>query len=320
MDIKFAIQIENQFGYNWDQVKEIVTKTDRLGYHSFYVCDHFLLDKDAVDRHAIEAWTLLTAVSQVTERINLGTLVTGNNYRNPAYLAKIAASLDHISGGRMEFGIGTGWKEVEYHAYGYDFPPIAQRMDMLEESIQIIKSLWNEDRSTFDGKYYQIRDAVFSPKPTQDSPLFMIGGGGEKRTLKMVAQYADYMNLPFTPMEQIQQKLDALKRHCSAVGRDFESVGKSMFYPIRVYETEEEVDQYLGQMAERSGRTVDELRSRLVNDDYPGSWVGTPEMVRDRIEYMNGLGFDYYFIQMPIDLSSDLIDNFARLVKDKYFR
>ena len=124
---KFAIQIENQFGYSWDQIKEIVEKAEKQGYHSFYICDHFFLDRSSESRDALEAWSVLTAVAVLTRKIKLGTLVTGNNYRNPALLAKIAATLDNISGGRMELGIGTGWKEVEYRAYGYKFPPLRKR-------------------------------------------------------------------------------------------------------------------------------------------------------------------------------------------------
>ena len=135
MAVKFSIQIENQFGYNWEQTKEIIQKTEDYSYHSFYICDHFFLDDNSETRDALEAWTVLTAAAMMTKNIKLGTLVAGNNYRNPAYLAKIAASLDMISSGRMEFGIGAGWKQREYEAYGYEFPSVKVRFEMFEEAL-----------------------------------------------------------------------------------------------------------------------------------------------------------------------------------------
>lgn len=321
--IKFSIQIENQFGYTWDRIKNIVEKTEDFGYESFYICDHFLLDKNSEERYALEAWSVLTATSQITENIKLGTLVTGNNYRNPALLAKIAASLDHISGGRMEFGIGTGWKEIEYNMYGYDFPPVGDRMDMLEESIQIIKKLFTEKRSTFKGKFYRVEDAVFSPKP--ESPLFMIGGGGEKRTLKMVAKYADYCNLfSILTKADIDRKLSILKEHCKTVGREYNDVGKSMFiFGSNVFETEEEVDMEIEKIASNRKVSVDDVKKRLFGEDMPGGYMGTPEQVQERIEFLvNEYDFDYFFLQQPFDeqfFNGEMAEKFAYLVKNKYF-
>lgn len=320
MTTKFAIQIENQFGYNWNQTKKIIEETEKYGYHSFYICDHFLLDKKSEERHSLESWSVLTAGAMITNRIKLGTLVSGNNYRNPALLAKIAATLDMISNGRMEFGIGAGWKEIEYEMYGYDFPSVKDRFDMLEETIHIVKALWSEPRATYQGKHFRVKDAVFSPKPNK--PLFLIGGGGEKRTLKLVAEHADYTNLfGFTfPLKVLQKKLNALKGHCEAIGRDYDSVGKSLFTSTWVSESQEEVDVKIKSTAESMGKTEEEMRKLLYPTDMPGGWIGTPEQLRDRIEFMNGLGFDYYHFQLPIDLSTDLIKKFATLVSTKYFK
>ncbi|MHA2028407.1 MAG: TIGR03560 family F420-dependent LLM class oxidoreductase [Candidatus Kariarchaeaceae archaeon] len=318
MTVKFSIQIENQFGYDWEQTKEIIKMTEDHGFHSFYICDHFFLDDKSETRHALEAWTVLTAAAMMTKNVKLGTLVAGNNYRNPAYLAKIAASLDMISGNRMEFGIGAGWKQKEYEAYGYDFPTVKVRMEMFEESLQIIKSLFTEARTNFDGKYYKIKNAAFSPKP--DNPLILIGGGGEQKTLKFVAKYADYMNLPFTPIESVQQKLDALKGHCKDIGRDYDEVGKSYFGPVWIGESEEEVENYLEGRAKRANMSLEDMKMRINHPEYPGGWMGTPEQLRDRIEHMQSMGFDYFFLQQPIDLSTTQIDKFANLVMKKYFR
>ncbi len=317
---KFAVQIENQFGYTWKDTKEIIAKTEDFGYHSFYICDHFFLDDKSETLDALEAWTVLTAAATLTKKIKLGTLVSGNNYRSPALLAKIATTLDHISAGRMELGIGAGWKKVEYEAYGFDFPSVKERLEMLEESIQVIKLLWSESRVTFTGKYYNLKDAVFSPKPYQSEPLIMIGGGGEKVTMRLVAKYADYLNLPFTPMEQIEQKLNALKGHCRDVGRDYEEIGKSYFHPIWVEDDEKSLEIYLSEVAKLRNMSVNDLKGKIFDERFPGSWIGTPEQVKERIEYMQSLGFDYFFIQQPFDRRTDGIEKFANLVMNKYFR
>ncbi|MHA2504252.1 MAG: TIGR03560 family F420-dependent LLM class oxidoreductase, partial [Candidatus Kariarchaeaceae archaeon] len=304
------------------QISSIIRRTEERGYHSFYTCDHFFLDKSdaSVDRHTIEAWTILAAAAVITDKIKLGTLVTGNNYRNPALLAKIAASVDAISSGRMEFGIGAGWKQEEYEAYGYEFPSVKDRMDQLEDAMEIVTKLFNEKRPSYSGKHHSIDDAIFSPRP--DNPLIMIGGGGEKRTLKMVAKYADYCNLfNNLDLEGLERKLDALKGHCQAIGRDYEEVGKSMFiFGLHVTEDPAEVDQIVQARAQRFNRSVEEVRALMFPANMPGGWVGTPEQVRDRIEFLQGYGFDYFLFQQPLDTSRTTIDSFADLVMDKYFR
>lgn len=316
---KFAIQIENQFGYSWNQAKKIIEDTEKYDYHAFYVCDHFFLDNESANRNALESYTLLTAAAMITKKIKLGSLVTGNNYRNPALLAKIIASLDMISNGRVELGIGAGWKEIEYKAYGYEFPAVKDRMDMLEESLQIIKKLFTEESPSFSGKHYSLNNAHFSPRPS--NVLFLVGGGGEKRTLKMVAKYADYCNLfGWDPTENILRKLEALKKHCEDIGRDYDDVGKSLFTPMRVFETTDELDNYLKETAQRRNESEEVIRNRLFDKNTPGAWFGTPEMLRDRIEYFNSLGFDYYHFQQPIDLSNIHISRFSELVMNKFFK
>ncbi|MHA2091524.1 MAG: TIGR03560 family F420-dependent LLM class oxidoreductase [Candidatus Kariarchaeaceae archaeon] len=318
MPVKFSVQIENQFGYDWEQTKDIILKTEELGYHSFYICDHFFLDSKSEERNALEAWTVLTAAAMITDRITFGTLVTGNNYRNPALLAKIAASLDMMSGGRMEFGIGAGWKEIEYNAYGYDFPSVKDRLDMLEETLHIVKALWTQPKATYKGKHFRIKDAFCAPRPPK-MPLILIGGGGEKRTLKLVAEHADYCNLYALPLDDLKKKLDALKGHCQGINRDYDSVGKSLFTSVYVCESQEEADSYIAERAKQFGHDEQELRERMYPKDMSGGWVGTPEQIRDRIEFMQGLDFDYFHFQQPLDLSTTMVERFANLVKDKYF-
>ncbi|MFX0207201.1 MAG: LLM class flavin-dependent oxidoreductase, partial [Candidatus Hodarchaeota archaeon] len=156
MSIRFGIHIESQLGFNYETVEKIALNAEKVGYDSIWTSDHFFLDTQSEEKNCMEAWTLLSALAAKTKTLRLGVLVTCNSYRYPAILAKIAATVDHISNGRLEFGIGAGWKEIEYNAYGIPFPPVKDRMDQLEEALQIIKKLWTEPKAFFVGKHYQI--------------------------------------------------------------------------------------------------------------------------------------------------------------------
>ncbi|UCC32850.1 MAG: LLM class F420-dependent oxidoreductase [Candidatus Bathyarchaeota archaeon] len=299
MSIKFGIQIEPQLGFSHKAVEKIALESEKIGYDSIWSSDHFFLDNKSEDRNCMEAWTLLAALASKTRRIRLGTLVTCNSYRHPAVLAKIAATVDRISNGRLFFGIGAGWKKIEYRAYGIPFPSLKGRMDRLEEAIQIIKLLWTKPKATFKGKYYKIRNAFSAPKPVQEPmPSMMIGGSGEKRTLKMVAKYADYCNLWLSP--DLKHKLEVLKRHCEDVGRDYKEVGKSLFAFAGVFVTdvEEELEDHLTRRSKRNNMPIAKLKE-LFHKDAPGSWVGYPEEVIERFQYLIDLGFDYFQIAFP---------------------
>jgi F420-dependent oxidoreductase-like protein len=215
-------------GFDYRSVENIAVTSEKSGYDSIWVSDHFFQYKKYAYRNCMEAWTVLAALASKTEKIRLGTLVTCNSYRYPALLAKIAATVDVISEGRLFFGIGAEWKKGEYIAYGIPFPSVKERMDRLEEAVKIIRLLWTVPMTTLEGKYYTIKNAVSAPNPMQPPmPPILIGGGGEKRTLKMVAEYADYCNLTLGP--KLRHKLDVLRTHCKNVGRNYEDVEKSLF-------------------------------------------------------------------------------------------
>ncbi|MCK5183676.1 MAG: TIGR03560 family F420-dependent LLM class oxidoreductase, partial [Candidatus Heimdallarchaeota archaeon] len=226
MIVKFGIQIEPQMGFDYKTVEKIALEAEKIGYDSIWSSDHFFLDDKSEDRNCMEAWTLISALAAVTKKIKLGTLVTCNSYRYPAVLAKMAATVDMISNGRLIFGFGAGWKEMEYNAYGIPFPSTLDRLYQMEEAIEIIKLLWTEPKVTYEGKYYQIKDAFSAPKPVQKPwPPIMIGGMGEKVLLKMVAKHADYCNFILKP--KIERSLEILKAHCKVIGRDYNDIGKS---------------------------------------------------------------------------------------------
>lgn len=225
--IDYGVQIEPQFGYTYRMIKETALAAEEAGFESLWASDHFLIRPDAVDVNCLEAWTALTAVAAETERLRVGTMVASQSYRNPVLHAKIAASLDHISGGRVYYGIGAGWKEVEYNAYGIPFPRPGKRIRQLEEAIIIARKLWTEPKADYQGKYYSVNDCVSMPKPVQ-SPMPVVVGGTGDRLLKVSARHADMVNFAWnTPLDTFRERLNVLRGHCEQVGRDYSSIRKS---------------------------------------------------------------------------------------------
>ncbi|HET9809706.1 MAG TPA: TIGR03560 family F420-dependent LLM class oxidoreductase, partial [Candidatus Limnocylindria bacterium] len=217
-----GVQIEPQFGFSYSDVLGIAREAETAGFRALWVSDHLFLGPDAVATDCLEAWTLLAALAVDTKKIRIGPMVTAQSYRNPALLAKIAAGVDQMSGGRVEFGVGAGWKEVEYKAYGYEFPDAPTRVTQLVETLEISTRLWTEDKATFRGKHYRIEDAVSSPKPVQ-KPLPIWIGGTKPRVMRIAAKYAHAFNMsnPGQPAELRIAELDRLlPEACKAVSRD----------------------------------------------------------------------------------------------------
>jgi len=225
--IDYGVQIEPQFGYTWEMIRETAQAAEEAGFESLWSSDHFLIRPEAVDVNCLEAWTVLTAVATATSRLRVGAMVASQSYRNPVLHAKMAASLDHVSGGRVYFGIGAGWKEVEYKAYGMPFPRPGRRVRQLEEAIIIAKKLWTEPRADYQGRYYSVNDCVSMPKPVQ-SPLPVLVGGMGTNLLKVSARHADAVNFAWnTSLDTFEERLGVLARHCDKVGQDYDSIRKS---------------------------------------------------------------------------------------------
>jgi F420-dependent oxidoreductase-like protein len=215
----------------WEPMRDVWLAADDIDVFSAgWNFDHFypILQDDRTGP-CFEGWTMLAALAGVTRRIRLGVMVTGNPYRHPAVLANMAASLDVISGGRLELGIGAGWNVEESTAYGIDLPPLRERFDRLEEACAVLDLLLTRETSSFDGAYYRLADARCEPKPVQrPRPPFVIGGAGEKRTLRIAARYADQWNLPGGTPEVLAHKIEVLHAHCADVGRDPASIEVSV--------------------------------------------------------------------------------------------
>src|SRR5947209_10434131 len=207
----------------YETLTRLAQTADQSGYDSVWIPDH-LLTAPPSQEMLFECWTTAAALARDTKRVRIGQLVTANSYRNPALQAKMASTLDVLSHGRLTFGIGAGWYEPDFRAYGYAFPDGPERLRQLQEAVQVILAMWTQEEATFEGTYYQIRGAINQPKGVQQPHIpILIGGGGEKVTLKLVAQYGDACNV-LGDLETIRHKLAVLKTHCETLGRDFTTI------------------------------------------------------------------------------------------------
>ena len=225
----------------WTAMLDVARAAEESLFESIWVYDHFHTMPIPTDEATHEAWTLMAALGAATQRVRLGQMCTCIGYRNPAYLAKVAATVDVISGGRVEMGIGAGWYEHEWRAYGYGFPRAGERLAMLDEGVQIMRQLWSTGRATLDGEHYQVDGAICRPLPLQEGgiPLW-IAGGGEKKTLRTAAKYAQYTNFDVTP-DVFKRKSEILAAHCADVGTNFDAIVRSGEYLVAIGETEADV-------------------------------------------------------------------------------
>ena len=241
---------------------------------------------------------LLGALATQTSKIRLGTLVSANSFRHPSLVAKMAATIDVISNGRLVFGIGAGWKELEYNAYGYDFPTTRVRLEQLEEAVQIIRLMWTEEVASFAGEYYRINKAFCSLKPKQKPhPPILVGGHGKKHTLRIVAKYADMCNITFQVGSELDELLGALKIHCRKAGRDYDSIEKTFFAYCAIFEKTNEEESFIENFAKQQGTTSERLKER--HAQMPGIWIGTPELIMEKCRYLLDKGFTLFQVRFP---------------------
>jgi len=211
----------------WDRILSFAGLIEESGYDSIWVYDHFHTHPVVSQESTFEAWTLMAALAAVTTRARLGQMCTCALYRPPSYLAKIASSIEVISGGRLDLGIGAGWSKGEFEAYGYRYPSDGERLDMLEEALQVLLAMWTQDQAKFSGEHYTVDGAINRPKPVQQPhPPLWVAGGGEKRTLRIVAKYADFSNFGDN-IEEFRHKSKVLAGHCEAVGRVYDEIGRT---------------------------------------------------------------------------------------------
>jgi F420-dependent oxidoreductase-like protein len=285
----------------YEAMTSVAQTADECGYESVWLVDHFHTVPQPSQEVTFEAWTTTAALARDTRRVRIGQMVTCNSYRNPALLAKMASTVDVLSHGRLNFGIGAGWYEHEYRGYGYDYPDAPTRLRQLREAVQVIRAMWTQEEATFEGKYYQVRGAINQPKGVQKPHIpLLIGGAGEKVTLKLVAQYGDACNIG-GDFATLAHKFAVLKQHCENVGRDYNGIRRTAVTLCIIGDTDE---QALAALPER-------MRSFLPADAMSYALVGSPDTIRKRIAMYEEAGVQELIIMFPDAVSLKSIRRFA---------
>ncbi len=287
----------------FERVATVAVTAERSGFDTVMVMDHFYQLPMLGNPHdeMFEAYTLLGALAARTERVQLGTLVTGVTYRNPAFLAKQATALDVISSGRAFLGIGAAWYAEEHHALGFDFPPVAERFERLEEALHICRAMFNGERPTFVGKHYRVHDAANVPGPVRPEGIpVMVGGSGERKTLRIAARHADLWNTT-APFRELPHKIEVLARHCADIGRDPGTIAKSSLGSLFLADSMEAAKAKQHATLRRRGIDPDQLDEAGWREIGARQVVGDPDSVAEQVRDLLALGCDGVCFNMPAD-------------------
>lgn len=291
--------------------KNVALKAEKLGYDAGYVYDHFIpYYGNNTNGPFFEAYVLLSAIASVTSRLRIGQVVTCNSYRHPSLLAKMTSTLDAISNGRLEFGIGAGWFEHEYTSYGYKFDNATSRIEQLDESLTIIKKMWKNEKSSFKGKHYSIKNANCSPKPAQNPhPPVMVGGAGSK-LMEVVARHATRYNHPFGTPEILAEKIGLLKAKCKLANRNHNEIENSVLLRVLVGKDNDDVKQIVSGLKKKNESIADFiLRSK------DSIALGTPDEVAEYLKRYRQIGISYFIVNfVGLSRSLTMLSTFSRKV------
>jgi len=303
--IRFGVQ-SGQQNVEWNQLVELWSKADAWGYDSLWVFDHFypIFVPDPTGP-CMEGWTLLSALSQHTKRARIGALVNGNTYRNPCITAKMAATLDNVSGGRLNLGIGAGWFEMEHRSFGIDFKTIPQRAQALDESLQIIKGMFSQPKTSLDGRHYKVVDAVCNPKPLSKPLPIMVGGQGEKLVLKVVAKHADMWNTTGADPERAQHLIGVINRHCDIVGRNPDDIEKTVMMALCYRAPKEREQATMAIIGAMGGKQPEEARKQIM--------IGDRQECLDSIERYTKVGVTHFIFMATAPF---FLDDFQRFSEE----
>jgi F420-dependent oxidoreductase-like protein len=294
--VKLGVMIESQEGVGWPEWKNIVQWTEELGFESLWRSDHFFSffgPSRTVD--SLDTLVAHTYTATASQRIRFGPLVLSMTFRHPAILARMAAAIDQLSGGRFVLGVGAGWNQTEHDAYGITLPPVKQRMDNLEEGLRVIKALFENDLASFEGKLHRLNEAPMSPKPAQKPMSILIGGSGEQRTLRMVARYASEWNMGGGQKEAYRHKVQVLEQHCEKEKRDPKTIARSLMCSYITGETQAELDKEVDAMLERM---PPRFRPAGGERRLPfGAMVGTPAQLVEQIQAWEAEGVSRIMLQ-----------------------
>jgi F420-dependent oxidoreductase-like protein len=303
--IRFGIQTGQQM-VEWPVLLDLWQKADGWGYDSLWNFDHFYPIFVAPEGPCLESWTTLAALAQATTHARIGTLVSGNTYRHPCVTAKMAATLDHVSGGRFNLGIGAGWFELEHRAFGIDFKTVPERLRALDEACRIVKSMFTQEKTTLRGRYYTVTDAIGLPQPVQKPhPPIMIGGTGEKVLLRIVAEHADLWNTA-SQAERMKHLIDVIDRHGEAIGRDTSTIEKTVLIPLCYKAPKEREDFVMGLIAQMEGSDPQAARRRIM--------IGGKEECFDTIDRYRRVGVTHFIFMTFVPFNEDEIQRFAEEV------
>jgi F420-dependent oxidoreductase-like protein len=293
----------------FERIAEIALAAEGSGFDSFWVMDHYhqIANVGPETDPMLEAYTLLGGVAARTSRISLGTMVTGVTYRNPAFLAKVVTTLEIVSSGRAILGIGAAWNEDESRAYGYDWPPVSERFERLEDALRICRSMFTQERSTYQGKRHHVDGALNVPQPVRsDGPRILVGGGGERKTLRLTAEYADMWN-GFGDVATIRHKLEVLGRHCADVGRDPREIVKTRLGTLIVAASMDEAERRKSAWQADKGVEDAGLAARV-------TW-GDPDTIGERLQPFLDAGLDGLLFNMPTGSSPEDVDRAGRALR-----
>lgn len=292
--------------------KNVALTAEKIGFDAGYVYDHFIPHpSDNRNQTFFEAYTLLSAIASVTSKLRIGQVVTCNSYRHPSLLAKMTSTLDAISNGRLEFGIGAGWFEYEYKSYGYKFDDPSARIEQLDESISIIKKMWQNKKSSFTGKHYSIKNAICNPKPIQRPiPPIMVGGAG-KKLLQVVARHASRYNHPFGSPTILKEKMILLEKNCKAIKRNFDEIENSVLLRVIVGKDKDQVKDIVSRLKKKNESIADfVIRSR------DSIALGTPDEICDYLEQYTKIGINYFIVNfIGLDKSLEMLHLFSKKVR-----
>jgi F420-dependent oxidoreductase-like protein len=312
MSLKFGVRIPQGWTMDLASIKDpmeayeamtrVAQTADEVGFASAWLVDHFHTIPHPSQEVTFECWTTTAALARDTKRIRIGQMVTCNEYRHPALLAKMASTVDVLSHGRLNFGIGAGgMNEHEYRAYGYDQHDGPSRLRYLREAVQVIRAMWTQEEAVFEGKYYQVHGAINQPKGVQTPHIpMLIGGGGEQVTLKLVAQYGDACNIT-GDVPTLQHKFAILKQHCDTVGRDYESIHRTITTFCSLGATDEQARAKIPQ-------ALLSLPGNLINSGL----IGSPDTIRKRLSELEAIGVQEVMLMFPDALQLDALRFFAQ--------
>ncbi|MBE3558405.1 MAG: LLM class F420-dependent oxidoreductase [Ktedonobacteraceae bacterium] len=286
----------------YETMTRVAQEAERLGFDSIWLFDHFHTVPTPTQEVTFECWTSTAALARDTQRVRIGQMVTCNGYRNPALLAKMASTVDVLSHGRLNFGIGAGWYEQEFRAYGYDFPDGPTRLRQLRDALRIIRAMWSEEKAVVEGKYHSVHGAINQPKGAQKPHIpLLVGGAGEKVTLKLVAQYADACNIQHLDNEGLVHKFSVIRQHCEDIGRDYNTIHRTALFNCAIAETDKEAVA----KSEPFRRNIPSGRIR------EQALVGTPDAVRRRVQEIEQAGAQELIVFLPDSARLEPVRMFA---------